>query len=69
MMRPVANLGTGTVTRGCEGDDITAEKGEKVWLSPCLSGSADCDTRAETAGKVMEDMAATAPAAHIILFT
>lgn len=42
---------------------------ERQGKSPCLSGSADCDTRAETAGKVMEDIAATAPAAHIILLT
>lgn len=57
----------------------TLSRGERVVMegtrkererdSPCLSGSADCDTRADTAGKVMEDMAATAPAAHIILLT
>jgi len=35
--------------------------------SPCWSGSAFLDTMALTAGKVMLDMAATAPAAHIIL--
>ncbi len=34
---------------------------------PCLSGSALRDTKALTAGNVMLDMAATAPAAHIIL--
>lgn len=34
---------------------------------PCWSGSAVRDTSALTAGKVMLDMAATAPAAHIIL--
>lgn len=35
--------------------------------SPCWSGSAFLDTMALMAGKVMLDMAATAPAAHIIL--
>lgn len=35
--------------------------------SPCWSASAFRDTRALIAGKVMLDMAATAPAAHIIL--
>lgn len=34
---------------------------------PCWSASAVRETRALTAGKVMLDMAATAPAAHIIL--
>lgn len=36
-------------------------------LSPCWSGSALRDTMALMAGNVMLDMAATAPAAHIIL--
>lgn len=36
-------------------------------VSPCWSGSALRDTMALIAGKVMLDMAATAPAAHIIL--
>ena len=43
---------------------------KELWIQvywPCWSGEALCDTRAETAGKVMEDMAATVPAAHIIL--
>lgn len=35
--------------------------------SPCWSGSVFLDTMALMAGKVMLDMAATAPAAHIIL--
>lgn len=34
---------------------------------PCWSGSALRDTMALMAGKVMLDIAATAPAAHIIL--
>lgn len=37
--------------------------------SPCWSGSALRDTMALMAGKVMLDIAATAPAAHIILET
>ncbi len=36
-------------------------------ISPCWSGSALRDTMALIAGKVMLDIAATAPAAHIIL--
>lgn len=51
------------------GDETKGSRVESQTDRPCLSGSADCDTRAETAGKVMEDIAATAPAAHIILWT
>ena len=41
--------------------------GRQECSSPCWSGKALCETRAETAGKVMEDSAAMVPAAHIIL--
>lgn len=41
--------------------------GVAACVSPCWSGSALRDTMALIAGKVMLDMAATAPAAHIIL--
>ena len=53
---------------GGEQDKWDGLHGREGWrFSPCLSGSAQRDTRALTAGKVILDMAATAPAAHIIL--
>ena len=45
----------------------TQRAGRQDRSSPCWSGEALCETRAETAGKVMEDSAAMVPAAHIIL--
>lgn len=48
----------------CAHNDLRTKGGT---CSPCWSGSAFRDTMALMAGNVMLDMAATAPAAHIIL--
>lgn len=46
---------------------LNEENSKSTVTSPCWSDSAFRETRALTAGNVMLDMAATVPAAHIIL--